>query len=447
MSISQVLVILLRRGWIVVLALLTTMIVAGGVLLFVPGRYDAVATASIDPGNVDPISETSRRRRDDRADARQHLSLVTSQRVAVDVVKRLNLTANPQVQESFRKSGSFGRESIEEWMASSLVRNVDPKFIDGDERPGDQIQVERPEPGGADRERVSRVDDRRLGGDEGRRRRPDCALVCAADRGIAQGCGDRARGACRPSRPRQTWWRRTTAGIARPASTWRSAQQLSAARAEVNTLQSRLASGSTDLSNDPSDPDLQILAGLKEKLSTSQSAIEAAKGVHRPQQSEDGGRTGKSRLDSQAARRRDGEDAAASERAHRDDAGPDRRPHEPSRRRRKKRLIAVQGQRSRLDELQHDVVFRSEQLNAREKERRKSKAEEQADVFGYDRPRQGGAASRAGVSETADGDSDRNRRRPRARPVACAARGGDRSPGPLSDRSRIFGVRPVLGQS
>jgi uncharacterized protein involved in exopolysaccharide biosynthesis len=55
-SISQVLVILLRRGWIVVLALLTTMIVAGGVLLFVPGRYDAVATASIDPGNVDPIS-------------------------------------------------------------------------------------------------------------------------------------------------------------------------------------------------------------------------------------------------------------------------------------------------------------------------------------------------------------------------------------------------------
>src|SRR5271170_7994759 len=40
------------------LALLTTVIVAGGVLLFVPGRYDAVATASIDPGNVDPISET-----------------------------------------------------------------------------------------------------------------------------------------------------------------------------------------------------------------------------------------------------------------------------------------------------------------------------------------------------------------------------------------------------
>ena len=46
MSISQVLVILLRRGWIVVLALLTTVIVAGSVLLFVPGRYDAVEMES-----------------------------------------------------------------------------------------------------------------------------------------------------------------------------------------------------------------------------------------------------------------------------------------------------------------------------------------------------------------------------------------------------------------
>ena len=126
MSISQVLVILLRRGWIVVLALLTTMIVAGSVLLFVPGRYDAVATASIDPGNVDPISETPGAAPIMLMQG-NIMQLVTSQRVAVDVVKRLNLTANPQVQQSFRESGSFGRESIDEWMASSLVKGVDPR--------------------------------------------------------------------------------------------------------------------------------------------------------------------------------------------------------------------------------------------------------------------------------------------------------------------------------
>ena len=129
MSISQVLVILLRRGWIVVLALLTTMIVAGGVLLFVPGR----TTRSRPPASTQATSipfPRPRRRRDGHADARQHLSLVASQRVAVDVVRRLNLTANPAIQQ-ISGIGSFGRESIEEWMASSLVKNVDPKFTMG----------------------------------------------------------------------------------------------------------------------------------------------------------------------------------------------------------------------------------------------------------------------------------------------------------------------------
>ena len=57
------------------------------------------------------------------------------------------------------------------------------------------------------------------------------------------------------------------------------AKELSSARAGLTALQSRLTSGSTDLSNDPSDPDLQILSGLKEKLSTAEADIAAAKGV------------------------------------------------------------------------------------------------------------------------------------------------------------------------
>src|SRR6202046_4313036 len=113
------------------LALLTTVIVAGGVLLFVPGRYDAVATASIDPGNIDPISENGGGLGAIGLIQGNILALVSSERVAVDVVKRLNLTDNPAVQENFRKSPSFGRESIEEWMAAGLVRNVAPTFTMG----------------------------------------------------------------------------------------------------------------------------------------------------------------------------------------------------------------------------------------------------------------------------------------------------------------------------
>src|SRR5690348_5094881 len=128
MSVSQVLVILLRRGWIVILALLTTAIVAGGVLLFVPGGYDAVATVSIDPGSVDPISDATTGLGAIGLIQGNIISLVKSEPVASDVVRRLHLTDNPRIPESFRKSSSFGRESIEEWMAASLVTTVAPRF-------------------------------------------------------------------------------------------------------------------------------------------------------------------------------------------------------------------------------------------------------------------------------------------------------------------------------
>ena len=143
--------------------------------------------------------------------------------------------------------------------------------------------------------------------------------------------------------------------------------QLSAAGAEINTLQSRLASNSTDLSNDPSDPDLQILAGLKEKLSTSQVAIEASKGFI--------GSNNPKMMAEQAN--------LASVRKQMGDATERMRQHLKERiattqgqiaallaeqEQAQKTLIAVQGQRSRLEELQRDLASRSDQLNAREKE-------------------------------------------------------------------------------
>ena len=95
------------------------------------------------------------------------------------------------------------------------------------------------------------------------------------------------------------------------------AQELSSARAGLTVLQSRLTSGSTDLSNDPSDPDLQILAGLKEKLSTAETEIAASKGVfgaNNPKMVAQ--QTNLATLRKQIARR-DRENARASERAHR----------------------------------------------------------------------------------------------------------------------------------
>ena len=167
----------------------------GGVLLFVPGRYDASATASIDPVSVDPISEMSTGAGATTLMQGNIISLVTSQRVATDVVKRLNLTDNPQVQQNFRKSSSFGRESIEEWMAANLVRSVDPKFNMGTNVLSIKYKSGDPEPGGVDRQCVSRRDDRRLGSHEGRRGGPDGSVVRSANRRIARRTGAGAHSA------------------------------------------------------------------------------------------------------------------------------------------------------------------------------------------------------------------------------------------------------------
>jgi succinoglycan biosynthesis transport protein ExoP len=364
-SISQVLVILLRRGWIVVLALLTTMIVAGSVLLFVPGRYDAVATASIDPGNVDPISETAAGGGMVMLMQGNILSLVTSQRVAVDVVKRLNLTANPQVQQSFRESGSFGRESIDEWMASSLVKGVDPKFNMGTNvlaikyKSGDPNQAALI----ANAFLASTIDG-------------SVAMKAASADQTARWFApqieelrkdvEASRAALEAFQAKTNMVSPTEGGDSETGQYMAISQELSAARAQITTLQSRLASGSTDLSNDPADPDLQMLAILKEKLSSSQSAIEAAKGAlgsNNPKMMAE--------LANLASIRKQLGDATEKMRQHLKERIATTQDQIASLQieeaQAQKTLIAVQGQRSRLAELQRDVIFRSEQLNARER--------------------------------------------------------------------------------
>jgi polysaccharide biosynthesis transport protein len=364
-SVSQILVILLRRAWIVMLALLTTVIVAGGVLLFVPGRYDAVASASIDPGNIDPISEMSSGAGTIGLIQGNILSLVTSQRVAVDVVKRLNLTDNPAVQANFRKSPSFGRESIEEWMADGLQRSVDPKFILGTNvltikyKSGDPNQASLIANAflaatidgsvamkAAEADQTARWFSPQL--DELRKELEDARAVLSAFQSKANMV------AAAPGGDKET------------SQYMAIATELSSTRAGLTALQSRLTSGTTDLSNDPSDPDLQILSGLKEKLSAAEAELAAAKGAL--------GANNPKMLAQQAniaAVRKQMADATERMRAHlKERIGTVQTQIsslEAEQQQAQKTLIATQAQRDRLGQLQHDVEFRADQLNARER--------------------------------------------------------------------------------
>jgi uncharacterized protein involved in exopolysaccharide biosynthesis len=144
------------------------------------------------------------------------------------------------------------------------------------------------------------------------------------------------------------------------------AQELTNTKAGLTSLQSRLTSGSTDLSNDPSDPDLQILSGLKEKLSSAEADVAAAKGAlgsNNPKMMSQ--QANIATLHKQIA------DATDKMHAHLKDRIATVQTQiaslEQEQEQSQKTLIDIQAQRDRLLQLQRDVEFRGDQLNARER--------------------------------------------------------------------------------
>ena len=222
------------------------------------------------------------------------ISLVTSQRVAVDVVGRLNLTANPQTSRVSGSSGSFGRESIDEWMASTLLRSIDPKFTMGTNVLAIKYKSVDPNQAAliANAFLAATIDG-------------SVAMKAAAADQTARWFApqieelrkelEASRAALEAYQAETNMVAPVDDGDSETSQYMALSQQLSAARAQLNTLQSRLSSGSTDLSNDPTDPDLQILGDLERENVDLRSGDRGRQGPRR-QQSEDDVRTGKSRL-------------------------------------------------------------------------------------------------------------------------------------------------------
>ena len=364
MSISQVLVILLRRGWIVLLAVLTTMIVAGGIVLFVPGRYEATATASIDPDGVDPISEEGKARTG-RADAGQH-PFACFQRASRgrrrEAVEFDGRSAGPGELPELPLFRSRKHRGVDGLLTPA---GVDPKFAMG-------TNVLAIKYKSADPNQAALM--------------ANAFLAATIDGSVAMKTAEADQNArwfapqieelhkqLEASRAALAAFQAETNMVAPDAGADSDTSQymalsgqLSSARAQLTTLQTRLASGNTDLSNDPSDPDLQILAGLKERVSASETAIESAKGVI--------GSANPKMMAEQAnlasMRRQIGEATEKMKqhlKQHIATAQDQITALEAEQTQAQKALIQLQGQRARLSELQHDVAFRAEQLNARER--------------------------------------------------------------------------------
>jgi|SRR5579871_454545 len=132
MSPQQILLILRKRLWMIMLAFVSTMAGAAGIMLLVPPRYDAIASASVDPGQLDPVTGQGSGATLVRILQGNLIALAQSQRVASEVVKRLNLARDPTLAEAYQKSSLRDQLGIEDWIASEyLLKNIDAKFTEG----------------------------------------------------------------------------------------------------------------------------------------------------------------------------------------------------------------------------------------------------------------------------------------------------------------------------
>ncbi len=364
MSVGQVLAILLRQAWILVLTLLSAVIAAWAVMQFTPGRYEAHATASVDPGHINPVSGNAEYYRS--ADLMQGnvVALVASEQVALDVVKRLNLAESSLIQQNFRRSSSFGRETIEDWIAGGLMANLDPSFDLGANVLN--IGYRAPDPNQA-------------------AVLANAFLAAAVDASVAVKAAeaeqtarwfapqldrlrteaDEARAALRAFQTKENMVAPSLGADPETSQYMAIGDELSNARAALTALQSRLASNSAELSSDPSDPDLQIISGLKRKLTTAEGDIAAAKsalGAHSFKVIAQ-----KANL---AAIRSEITEATEKMRQHLKERiemlQTEVASLEAQQLEAQKSLIQVQAQRDRLNQLERNVRFRADQLNARE---------------------------------------------------------------------------------
>jgi polysaccharide biosynthesis transport protein len=365
-SVGQILLILFRRGWIAVLSVLAALVVAEGVLLFTPNRYDAIATATVDPGNTAPVSDPRYSEQDRGAVEGNIDTLVASHRVALDVVKRLNLTANAAVQANYRSSSSFGRESIDDWMASNLSANVVPGFSMGTTVL--QIKYKSGDPNQAalvaNAFLASSVDQM-------------VAMKASAAEQIAAWFAPqldelrRERDAALANYEDFLTKSNPAGGDIATRAYEGLTQTLASAREAVSAIQSRLERGGDDLlPSDASDPEFQTIAGLKQRLSAAEESVAAAKstlGAANPKMM--AAQANIASLHKQIAEAI--KSAPEKMRQHLQERLAQIQAQIPVLEARQeealKALLPVQAQRDRLSELQRNMAYHTDQLNAREK--------------------------------------------------------------------------------
>lgn len=125
MTFGQFLSILRARKWAALLVFLLVVVTTVVVSLLLPKQYDAAASVVVDI-KPDPVSAMAFQGMAMPSFMATQVDILTSDRVALKVIRDLKLTENPGLQEQWQTEGE-GKGSFEQWLIEILKKYLNVK--------------------------------------------------------------------------------------------------------------------------------------------------------------------------------------------------------------------------------------------------------------------------------------------------------------------------------
>jgi chain length determinant protein EpsF len=124
MTFAQFLLILQARKKIVLSTLLATVAITILVSLVLPSTYKGSASVLLNTKGVDPVTGMALPGQLTPSYVATQIDIISSKNVALRVVDRLKLAANPDVQKQFMED-TGGKGTVRDWLANLLLKKLD----------------------------------------------------------------------------------------------------------------------------------------------------------------------------------------------------------------------------------------------------------------------------------------------------------------------------------
>jgi uncharacterized protein involved in exopolysaccharide biosynthesis len=131
MSLTQFLRILWARRMLVLVTTISAFVAAFLVAQLLPERYEARARVLLDLGKPDPVTGQVLAPNSAKGFTRTQVELVRDQRVASDVVEKLRLDQDPELQRSYEESAQKSGAGFRAWLTQSIAEGTQARMVEG----------------------------------------------------------------------------------------------------------------------------------------------------------------------------------------------------------------------------------------------------------------------------------------------------------------------------